>query len=134
MIESGDRRGGIWSQVLDTMPPDPSLQAWRKTIAVWPSASQTRAPLGERDHFADAQAAQRASVRVPRPARRPDPGAAARRARHVPVCESWSEAASSPADGVVTISPAQLGYLLEGIDWRMPKDTWRPQAEADRTF
>src|SRR5215207_5896896 len=24
----------------------------------------------------------------------------------------------SPADGVVTITPAQLGYLLEGIDWR----------------
>ncbi|HCE22381.1 MAG TPA: IS66 family insertion sequence hypothetical protein, partial [Hyphomonas sp.] len=24
----------------------------------------------------------------------------------------------SPADGVVTISSAQLGYLLEGIDWR----------------
>ena len=23
----------------------------------------------------------------------------------------------SPAEGVVTISPAQLGYLLEGIDW-----------------
>ena len=24
----------------------------------------------------------------------------------------------SPADGVVTISAGQLGYLLEGIDWR----------------
>ena len=34
----------------------------------------------------------------------------------------------SPTDGVVTISPAQLGYLLEGIDWRMPQHTWRPQA------
>ncbi len=33
-----------------------------------------------------------------------------------------------PADGVVTITPAQLGYLLEGIDWRMPRRTWRPQA------
>ena len=32
----------------------------------------------------------------------------------------------SPADGVVTITPAQLGYLLEGIDWRMPQKTWRP--------
>jgi transposase len=31
-------------------------------------------------------------------------------------------------DGVVTITPAQLGYLLEGIDWRMPQHTWRPQA------
>ena len=34
----------------------------------------------------------------------------------------------SPADGVVTITPAQLGYLLEGIDWRMPQRTWRPSA------
>ena len=34
----------------------------------------------------------------------------------------------SPAGGVVTISPAQLGYLLEGIDWRMPQRTWRPSA------
>jgi transposase len=33
----------------------------------------------------------------------------------------------SPADGVATISPAQLGYLREGIDWRMPQYTWRPQ-------
>ena len=34
----------------------------------------------------------------------------------------------SPADGAVTISAGQLGYLLEGIDWRMPHQTWRPQA------
>jgi transposase len=34
----------------------------------------------------------------------------------------------SSVDGVVTITPAQLGYLLEGIDWRMPQHTWRPQA------
>lgn len=34
----------------------------------------------------------------------------------------------SPADGVVTITPAQLGYLLEGIDWRHPQQTWRPGA------
>jgi transposase len=27
----------------------------------------------------------------------------------------------SPADGVVTISSAQLGYLLSGIDWRHPQ-------------
>ena len=27
----------------------------------------------------------------------------------------------SPADGVVTITPAQLGYMLEGIDWRKPR-------------
>ena len=34
----------------------------------------------------------------------------------------------SPADGTVAISPAQLGYLLEGIDWRNPRQTWRPTA------
>jgi len=34
----------------------------------------------------------------------------------------------SAADGTVTISSAQLGYLLEGIDWRMPQKTWRPSA------
>lgn len=34
----------------------------------------------------------------------------------------------STVDGVVTITPAQLAYLLEGIDWRMPQRTWRPQA------
>jgi transposase len=32
----------------------------------------------------------------------------------------------SPADGTVTITAAQLGYLLEGIDWRHPQQTWRP--------
>jgi transposase len=30
-------------------------------------------------------------------------------------------------EGAVTISPAQLGYMLEGIDWRAPQHTWRPQ-------
>jgi len=34
----------------------------------------------------------------------------------------------SMADGVVTISMAQLSYLLSGIDWRMPQKTWRPEA------
>jgi transposase len=28
----------------------------------------------------------------------------------------------------VTITAAQLGYLLEGIDWRLPQRSWRPQA------
>ena len=27
----------------------------------------------------------------------------------------------------VTLTPGQLGYLLEGIDWRLPQRTWRPQ-------
>ena len=31
------------------------------------------------------------------------------------------------ADGVVTVSVAQLSYLLSGIDWRMPQEVWRPQ-------
>jgi transposase len=34
----------------------------------------------------------------------------------------------SPAEGAVTITSGQLGYLLEGIDWRMPQHTWRPVA------
>jgi transposase len=29
-------------------------------------------------------------------------------------------------EGVVVITPGQLGYLLEGIDWRRPQHTWRP--------
>jgi len=36
----------------------------------------------------------------------------------------------SLADGVVTVSVAQLSYLLSGIDWRMPQATWRPQASG----
>jgi transposase len=34
----------------------------------------------------------------------------------------------SPADGVVPVTAAQLGYLLEGIDWRHPQRTYRPEA------
>jgi transposase len=30
-------------------------------------------------------------------------------------------------DGVIAITPAQLGYMLEGIDWRHPQRTWRPE-------
>ena len=32
-----------------------------------------------------------------------------------------------PEDAAVTISPAQLGYMLEGIDWRAPQKTYRPE-------
>ena len=32
----------------------------------------------------------------------------------------------SPADGKVSVSAAQLAMLLEGIDWRAPRRTWRP--------
>jgi len=31
------------------------------------------------------------------------------------------------AEGAVVISAAQLGYMLEGIDWRAPQRTWRPE-------
>lgn len=31
-------------------------------------------------------------------------------------------------DGVVSLTVAQAGYLLEGIDWRNPQQTWRPLA------
>jgi transposase len=30
------------------------------------------------------------------------------------------------AGDAVTISTAQLSYLLSGIDWRHPQETWRP--------
>nr|CAJ30055.1 putative IS66 family transposase [Magnetospirillum gryphiswaldense MSR-1]CAJ30166.1 putative IS66 family transposase [Magnetospirillum gryphiswaldense MSR-1]CAJ30177.1 putative IS66 family transposase [Magnetospirillum gryphiswaldense MSR-1] len=34
----------------------------------------------------------------------------------------------SPADGVVAISSAQLAYMLDGIDWRNPRHTFRPRS------
>jgi transposase len=34
----------------------------------------------------------------------------------------------SPAAGTVSITPAQLAYMLEGIDWRNPVHTWRLEA------
>jgi len=30
-------------------------------------------------------------------------------------------------DGTVSMTPAQLSMLLEGMDWRMPARTWRPE-------
>ena len=36
----------------------------------------------------------------------------------------WPQAAG----GAVALTSAQLGYLLEGIDWRNPQHTWRPKA------
>lgn len=32
----------------------------------------------------------------------------------------------STKDGAVSMTPAQLSMLLEGIDWRMPTRTWQP--------
>ncbi|MGA1344227.1 MAG: IS66 family insertion sequence element accessory protein TnpB [Hyphomonas sp.] len=36
----------------------------------------------------------------------------------------WPSTTGEP----VCLSAAQLGYLLEGIDWRAAQQTWRPQA------
>ena len=33
----------------------------------------------------------------------------------------------SAREGVVSLTPAQLSMLLEGIDWRMPARTWQPE-------
>jgi transposase len=33
----------------------------------------------------------------------------------------------SPADGVVGISASQLAYMLDGIDWRNPRHSFRPE-------
>jgi transposase len=35
----------------------------------------------------------------------------------------WPQATS----GSVSLTPAQLSMLLEGIDWRMPVRTWQPE-------
>jgi transposase len=34
----------------------------------------------------------------------------------------------SARDGVVAISASQMACLLDGIDWRHPRKTWRPMA------
>ena len=34
----------------------------------------------------------------------------------------------SASDGAVSISAAQMAYMLEGIDWRNPQLSWRPQS------
>lgn len=31
-------------------------------------------------------------------------------------------------DGAVSLTAGQVSYLLEGIDWRNPQQTWRPLA------
>ena len=38
----------------------------------------------------------------------------------------WPQANS----GTVSLSAAQLSMLLEGIDWRRPQRTWRPEVAA----
>jgi len=29
-------------------------------------------------------------------------------------------------DGSITLTPAQLAMLIEGIDWRAPERVWKP--------
>lgn len=41
-------------------------------------------------------------------------------------CFIWPQAQS----GSVSLTPAQLSMLLEGIDWRMPVRTWQPTLAA----
>jgi transposase len=36
---------------------------------------------------------------------------------------TWPQA----KDGAVALTPAQLSMLLEGIDWRMPARSWKPE-------
>jgi transposase len=37
----------------------------------------------------------------------------------------------SAKEGVVSLAPAQVSMLLEGIDWRMPARTWQPEMAGD---
>ena len=39
----------------------------------------------------------------------------------------------SASSGAVSISAAQMAYMLEGIDWRNLQLTWRPQSEGSAT-
>ena len=41
---------------------------------------------------------------------------------------SPAKPAPAKAGGTVAITAAQLAYMLEGIDWRNPVLSWRPQA------
>jgi transposase len=41
---------------------------------------------------------------------------------------SPAKPAPAKAGGTVAITAAQLVYMLEGIDWRNPVQTWRPEA------
>ena len=35
---------------------------------------------------------------------------------------------SRAKDGIVSLTSAQLACLLDGIDWRNPQYSWRPQS------
>ena len=129
-VRSMRRRCGACSMPWRTMIPVPA------GVRVWLATGHTDmrkgfdglGAAGAGD--AEARSARRASVRLPRQARRSRQGALARRPGPVPVRQAAGARALHLADDrrrAVTITPAQLGYLLEGIDWRVPQQTWRPE-------
>jgi transposase-like protein len=61
--------------------------------------------------------ARRRFVRFPRRQRQPDQNS----------LEHGRFQWPSPADGTLAISAAQLAYTLDGIDWRNPRHTFRPE-------
>lgn len=72
--------------------------------------------------------AQRPSVRLPRSPKRSCEGDLARWPRSMPVTKRLERGRfiwPSVAGEAVTISPAQMSYLLSGIDWRDPQETQR---------
>lgn len=40
----------------------------------------------------------------------------------------WPQTTAGAGEDVIRLTPAQMGYLLEGIDWRLPQYSWRPEA------
>ena len=82
---------------------------------------------------AERQTRRRARRRQQRPA---SPAAPTRRLAPPPA--RWAAAVATLIrrqeeynDGVIAITAAQLGYMLEGIDWRNPLRSWRPHS-SDR--
>jgi transposase len=55
----------------------------------------------------------------------------ARRHRHVALRQAAREGPlfwPSAKDGIVSLTASQLACLLDGIDWRNPQYSWRPQS------
>src|SRR5208283_3893134 len=83
----------------------------------------------------EARSARRRSLPLPRARGRSGEDPLARRRRAVALRQAarpgkfiWPSAKG----GVVSISPAQMAYMLEGIDWRNPQLTWRPKSAGER--
>ena len=74
----------------------------------------------------------RGVVRFPGTPGRPAQGAALGRPGSLPLCQAARVAAgpvrlAADGQGAVTLTAAQVSMLLEGIDWRMPAWTARPE-------